>query len=140
MQPDSLIDAAMVVLEKELGKPYRWGGNDPIGGFDCSGLMIEGLKATGALPREGDWRSGDLAAQFPEAALPLQRGDLLFWNRGARIGHVEMVWAVYDDLVLTIGASGGGSATLTPQEAIDQDAYVKIRPAVRGWVKAVRPW
>ena len=30
-----------------LGTPYRWGGDDPLTGIDCSGLALEVLKAAG---------------------------------------------------------------------------------------------
>jgi murein DD-endopeptidase len=30
-----------------LGTPYRWGGDDPLLGVDCSGLVLEVLKAVG---------------------------------------------------------------------------------------------
>lgn len=131
-------EAAMWVWEQQLNQPYRWMGNDPNEGFDCSGLVIEGLKAVGLVSRKDDFTSWQLADLWPPA-LTIQPGVLLFWNRGKRIGHVEIVWQVIDDMVLTIGASGGGSKTDTLQEAIDSDAYVKIRPA-GPWDKAVDPF
>ena len=121
-----------------LGKLYRWGGDDPAG-FDCSGLMVEMLKAVGKLPRDGDWTAAQLATHFTPTA-KLKPGVLVFWTRGVHIGHVEMVWAVHGDTVLTIGASGGGSATLSDEAAIKANAFVKIRPLVAGWVKAVDPF
>lgn len=142
MPPLLLRDLALTLAEKELGKPYVWGGNDPISGFDCSGLMIEVLKATGRLPRMGDWNAAALAAKFPKITRPLEAGDLVFWNRGAppHIGHVEMVYGVYRDVVLTIGASGGGRSTDSREAAIAQDAYVKVRPITPGYVLAVDPF
>ena len=46
-----------------VGTPYRWGGNTPEGGFDCSGLVNYVFRdmANVALPRT----SRDLAAQGP---------------------------------------------------------------------------
>lgn len=134
----------LYVLEQNLFKPYLWGGNDPIAGFDCSGLVIEGLKSTGILPKSGDWTAEDLFNKFRHG-LPgfkdvteLQPGTLLFWdwnNVGKKV-HVEVVWHIIDGIAYTIGASGGGSKTDSLQDAIDQDAYVKIRPAAAGWVGA----
>jgi len=121
-----------------LGKLYRWGGDDPAG-FDCSGLMVEILKCVGRLPRDGDWSAAQLAERFPATAV-LRPGVMVFWNRGTGIGHVEMVWAVHGGVVLTIGASGGGSATISDEAAIRANAFVKIRPVVPGWVKAVDPF
>ena len=148
MEATSFREIALFVWERQLNEPYRWGGDDPLAGFDCSGLVIEGLKAAGILPREGDWSAEQLAnGVFREYARladvrSFTRGSLLFWNRGApaRIGHVEIVWAVVGGKVFTIGASGGGSAETSLERAIEENAYVKIRPAVLGWVACVDPF
>ena len=136
-------EIALAVWERLLFEPYLWGGDDPLAGFDCSGLVIEGLKSAGRLPREGDWSAEALASRFPAVpAEGLHAGCLLFWNRGTppHIGHVEIVWAVLGDQVFTIGASGGDSRTTSLPAAIAGNSYVKIRPAVAGWVRAVDPF
>ena len=51
-------------------------------------------------------------------------GCLVFWTKSLQIIHVE--FAITNDLC--IGASGGGSRTLTWRDAIKQNAYIKIRP------------
>jgi hypothetical protein len=43
-----------------LGLPYRWGGDDPIQGFDCSGLIVEVLQAVGLLPHGSDLTANGL--------------------------------------------------------------------------------
>ena len=116
---------------RDLGKPYIWGGNDPMQGFDCSGFVVELLKSVGILPRYGDWTAQGLWDKFgmfeynnPELIEP---GDLVFWHskrNSSRIVHVEILI----NKNLSIGASGGGSENATLQDAIDRDAYVKIRP------------
>jgi len=71
-----------------VGTPYRWGGNTPAGGFDCSGLVVYVMRrATGkTLPRtvEKMWASG---REVPaEDRLP---GDLVFFNTtGKEYSHV----------------------------------------------------
>jgi len=135
---------ALYLWEKELGKPYVWGGDDAIAGFDCSGVMIEHLKSVGRLPRKGDWNAQGLYNLFSNHTVyDPQPGCLLFWNRGSKIGHVEVVWKRLtmgaSTVLLTIGASGGGSRTITEQDAIDQNAYIKVRPAT-GWDFAVDPF
>ena len=150
-QPDSLREAFMVTVESFLNVPYRWGGDDPLEGVDCSGLVLEGLKATGMVPRDADYNADALLntvfAANPRVVQPqaLQRGMLVFWSQpGKPIHHVEIVWARYLHAggvrVLTIGASGGGSATVDRAAAVRQNAYVKLRRATTGWIAAVDPW
>jgi hypothetical protein len=141
-------DLVLWLAERMLLLPYRWGGDDPIAGFDCSGLVIECLRSAGLLPRDGDWTAAALRDLFagpgrerdipPSRALPA--GALVFWG-SPRITHVELVWRVLDDgTVLTIGAAGGGSATVDAAAAERQNAYVKVRPLRSGWVVAVDPF
>jgi len=106
-----------------LGKPYLWGGDDPMAGFDCSGFCIEVLKSVGALPLRGDWTAHSLSKLWPETYNP-SFGCLAFWGSSAKITHVEFML----DNKYSIGASGGGSKTKTVQDAINQNAYIKIRP------------
>jgi cell wall-associated NlpC family hydrolase len=109
-----------------LGKPYIWGGDDPIAGFDCSGEVIEILKSIGILPRKGDWTAEGLWNRFGRCEVKKPyNGCLVFWtNRSGKISHVE--YAINRELC--IGASGGGSKTKTIEDAIKQNAYIKIRP------------
>lgn len=128
-------EIAQKVAWSMLGKPYLWGGDDTIAGFDCSGFCIEILKSVGILPRGGDWTAQMLWEKFKahEVKAP-HDGCLVFWNNkaGDRIIHVE--FAINSDLC--IGASGGGSKTLTEEDAIKQNAYIKVRPwQTRGNVK-----
>lgn len=132
-----LRELALGLAERLLYTPYLWGGNDPLAGFDCSGFVIEILKSVGRLPRDGDWTAADLSLHWPQAATP-QPGALLFWAGGGKIVHVEMVYRT--DPLLTIGASGGGSATTDLAAAIKADAYIKVRPARSGWVMLVDPF
>lgn len=108
-----------------LGTFYSWGGDSP-SGFDCSGLVIECLKSVGALPRKGDWTAAALYHRFPIKPANGKAGDLVFWanQKGGKIIHVEI--CINGDLA--IGASGGGSRTRTRQDAINHNAFIKIRP------------
>ena len=109
------------------GKPYLWGGDDPIDGYDCSGFCIEILKSTGVLPRDGDWTAQSLwdGLKRGEVCKP-GNGCLVFWtnSKGDKVVHVE--FAINNELC--IGASGGGSRTLNKEDAAEQNAYVKVRP------------
>lgn len=108
-----------------IGLPYIWGGDDPVRGFDCSGLCVEVLKGVGILPRDGDWGAAALYDKFPHVAAPVP-GCLVFYGDG-KVEHVEWCY----NTSIAIGASGGGSKTQTEQDAIAQNAYVKMRPIAR---------
>jgi hypothetical protein len=128
---------AFYIWERCLLQPYRWGGDDPIWGFDCSGLVIEGLKGANKFHRDKDATAAGLATMYLPAPV-LRPGCLLFW--GNPIIHVEVVWQIVGGQPYTIGASGGGSSTRTQEDAARFNAYVKIRPARPGWVRAVDPF
>lgn len=146
MTPATLRDACLFLLEQELGIPYRWAGDDPIAGFDCSGLVQEGLRAVGILPASTDYSAHDLLnvafSDRPRITVPssVARGMLVFWPGAERIRHVEMVWAKVEGRALMIGASGGGPATTSLDAAVKSNAYVKIHPLAPGWIAAVDPF
>ena len=128
-------DIAIRAAERFLGLPYLWGGDDPMSGFDCSGLMVEVLKSSGILPRHGDWTADSLMRFGWTERTPNERelepGCLVFWGKThpvQKATHVEMVYAVIGTDIITIGSSGGGSITNTAQDAVKQNAYVKLRP------------
>jgi cell wall-associated NlpC family hydrolase len=84
-------DAANAVLFRAIalvGTPYRFGGNTPEGGFDCSGLVGYVFRdAAGvALPRTSG-EMGDLRARRLDRD-DLQAGDLVFFADGRHISHV----------------------------------------------------
>ncbi|MBW1812189.1 MAG: C40 family peptidase [Deltaproteobacteria bacterium] len=108
------------------GTFYSWGGDDP-DSFDCSGLLVECGKSIGVLPRRGDWPARGLYARWigNEVTIP-KAGDVVFWENKTKndIVHVEIIL----NSELSIGASGGGSRTKTRQDAIRDNAFIKIRP------------
>ena len=71
-----------------VGTPYRWGGNTPEGGFDCSGLVGYVFRdaANVSLPRT----TGEIA-RF-DASTPrrdrLASGDLVLFGKGKSVFHV----------------------------------------------------
>jgi cell wall-associated NlpC family hydrolase len=71
-----------------IGVPYRWGGESPRSGFDCSGLTMVVYRLNGLdLPRSSrqQWRVGRRIDRGR-----LQKGDLVFFatTGGSRISHV----------------------------------------------------
>ena len=73
-----------------VGTPYRWGGNTPESGFDCSGLVayVFRTQAGIALPRTSRAMA---ALDVPRIARDdLAAGDLLFFGRHHRVTHVAI--------------------------------------------------
>lgn len=123
----------MEITERELaldyawryvGTFYSWGGDDP-SGFDCSGFVVEVLKAIGLLPRGGDWTAAGLYEIFKNRVVNApQAGCLVFWHSNNKIIHVE----ICVDSERCLGASGGGRGTVTREDAIKHNAFIKMRP------------
>ncbi|UHQ21103.1 C40 family peptidase [Lysobacter sp. KIS68-7] len=71
-----------------VGTPYRYGGNTPEGGFDCSGLVNYVFRdmANVKLPRT----ARDLAASQGPRIAPerLAAADLVFFASGGAVTHV----------------------------------------------------
>lgn len=71
-----------------VGTPYRWGGNTPKGGFDCSGLVVYVMRRSlgTTLPRTVE-QMGTAGYEIAwEDRLP---GDLVFFNTtGGEFSHV----------------------------------------------------
>ncbi|HUL63735.1 MAG TPA: C40 family peptidase [Burkholderiaceae bacterium] len=74
-----------------LGVPYRWGGNDPANGLDCSGFVRHIFKTAAALdlPRQSEQMS---RVGHRVARSDLRAGDLLFFNTH---GHANSHVALY---------------------------------------------
>ena len=78
----------LVLAERQLGAPYRFGGASPEG-FDCSGLVlhVHGLAGL-TVPRTA---AGQSLQARPVQRADLQAGDLLFFSsrgRGREVDHV----------------------------------------------------
>lgn len=70
-----------------VGTPYRWGGNSPETGFDCSGLINYVFSETAGLSLP---RTTAGLSELPHAAPSgdLRPGDLLlFSTQGKRVNH-----------------------------------------------------
>jgi cell wall-associated NlpC family hydrolase len=71
-----------------VGTPYRYGGNTPQAGFDCSGLVgyifrdVTGVQ----LPRSAEAISELDAPKVSRAKL--MPGDLVFFRDGGKVSHV----------------------------------------------------
>jgi len=86
--PASAANAVLMRAISLIGTPYRWGGNTPESGFDCSGLVNYVFRdmLDLQLPRT----SKELAAyQGPRIARDrLASADLVFFSNGGEVTHV----------------------------------------------------
>ena len=108
-----------------LGTWYSWRGENPAG-FDCSGLCNELLKATGKIARKTNYTAQELFDLFKDKEVDKPSTGCLVFTRPEHgfIIHVEFCI----DEFHTIGASGGDRNTKTREDAIRDNAFVKIRP------------
>jgi hypothetical protein len=118
---------AVSIALQYLGVPYRWGGADPIGGFDCSGfamyvyaqLGIRLTHYTGSQFYEG-------ARVPPSELLP---GDLVFFEPSARGPQHEGIYV------------GGGQFVQAPHTGDVVKISSLAEPGYAfGFAGAVRPW
>ena len=88
--PSALRATVVDAAREMLGTRYRYGGNAPKQGFDCSGLVVYSYRQAGirGLPRS--------AHELEKRATPIavdaiQPGDLLFFRlRGVKTTHVGL--------------------------------------------------
>jgi hypothetical protein len=85
---DYLRNEIVATARKYIGIPYKWGGESPRTGFDCSGLTMVVYRLNGLqLPRSSraQWQAGK-----PIDHSQLQKGDLVFFatSGGQRVSHV----------------------------------------------------
>lgn len=83
----SLGERAAVIAVRQVGVPYRYGGNS-VDGFDCSGLVQYAYANVGKrLPRTTSelWRQ-----TRPVADQALEVGDVLFFNIEGKLAHVGL--------------------------------------------------
>jgi cell wall-associated NlpC family hydrolase len=75
----------------QVGTPYRWGGETPGVGFDCSGLVQAAYAAAGvALPRTAQEQYDTTTKLAPGD--PIEPGDLVFFGSGPNaVEHVGIV-------------------------------------------------
>ena len=75
----------------QVGTPYRWGGETPGVGFDCSGLVQAAYAAAGVtLPRTAQEQYDATTKLGPGD--PIEPGDLVFFGQGpTAVTHVGIV-------------------------------------------------
>ena len=114
-----------LILKRCYGMPYRWGGDDLLAGFDCSGFICELHRTFGMPPHTDTTAQGFFNYYRVMATLKARFGSLVFYGKSIiQITHVA--FALNDTMIFEFG--GGGSLTLTLEDAIRQNASGRISP------------
>jgi cell wall-associated NlpC family hydrolase len=105
-RPTPSAPRVIATAEDYLGVPYKWGGNSPNEGFDCSGYVKYVFARQGVLlPRTSreQARAGEKVATRVTA---LRQGDLMLFAERSTISHV----AIYagGGRIIHSSSSGGG--------------------------------
>ena len=118
---------AVAIAERYVGVPYRWGGVDPLTGFDCSGFTMY------VYAQLGISLTHYTGAQFYQGTrVPpdqLQPGDLVFFEPSRRGPQHEGMYI------------GGGQFIQAPHTGDMVKISSLSEPSYQfGYVGAVRPW
>jgi cell wall-associated NlpC family hydrolase len=112
------------------GLPYCWGGDDPMGSFDCSGLCIELLQSCGQFPHGKDATAQGLLNYFDRGGRATYQsvprfGSLVFYGKSTtKVTHIGFAL----DRFRILEAGGGGPHVKTLDDAIKYNAFIRIRP------------
>jgi cell wall-associated NlpC family hydrolase len=91
-------DQAVMFALAQLGKPYIWGGNGPVG-YDCSGLALaawtHGAGVTFARVADDQYHTAGVAVPITA----LRTGDLVFW------GTSQTDWTTVYHTALYVGGN-----------------------------------
>ena len=91
-------DEAVLFAFQQLGKPYIWGGNGPVG-YDCSGLAlaswVHGAGIGFARVADDQYHTAGASVAMDD----LQAGDLVFW------GDNQKVWTSVYHTAMYVGGN-----------------------------------
>jgi cell wall-associated NlpC family hydrolase len=118
---------AVAIAERYLGVPYRWGGADPLTGFDCSGFTMYVYAQLGISLTH--YTGSQFYEGTPVPPDQLEPGDLVFFEPSARGPQHEGMYI------------GGGQFIQAPHTGDVVKISSLSEPQYQfGYVGAVRPW
>jgi len=84
-----MIEEFLAYLERQEGVTYKVGGDDPVEGFSCSGLVCWGLRAFGLIEHSRHITCNAMAERFKNRIVTdaPRRGDLLLFGKPGDLTH-----------------------------------------------------
>jgi cell wall-associated NlpC family hydrolase len=124
-------DILWAYIQQSINQPYRWGGTNPIEGYDCSGHAQEVLAIFGYDPK-GDQTAHNLFAYLSNSnetdfiiSPDIDFGDLLFFGKNkSKMTHVSIAL----NSKIMVEAGGGSPKISSVFEAIKYNAFIRFRP------------
>ena len=86
----ALRDSLVSMARAQLGRRYRYGGESPERGFDCSGLVQYVLDAFGVSAPRTAAQQSRFGTEVVRDTARLRPGDLLTFGDGRRIEHIAI--------------------------------------------------
>jgi hypothetical protein len=106
-RPVKVMPAALVSTgERYIGTEYRYGGDTPSEGFDCSGFVQYVYARHGIRLERTALRMSEQGEQLPLSQSALRPGDLMFFADGSRVDHVAL-YAGRGRILHSTGSGGG---------------------------------
>ncbi|WP_230352924.1 C40 family peptidase [Lelliottia sp. WAP21] len=116
------------LLQRQIGKPYVWGGATPEQGFDCSGLVFYAFKPvlSRSLPRTANGMYQDRTLRHVKQD-SLRRGDLVFFNINQRPGADHVGVYLGEDQFIEAPRTGLNIRISQLSDSFWQDHYLGAR-------------
>jgi cell wall-associated NlpC family hydrolase len=115
-------DSLVAMARAQLGRKYRYGGETPERGFDCSGLVQYLLAAFDvSLPRTAA-QQARVGTEIVRDTSQLRPGDLLTFGTGRRVSHI----AIYIGAGRMVHASS--AARRVVETPVDRAPHGLIKP------------
>ena len=102
---------------------YRWGGNNPLIGVDCSGFIVWIMRQLGLFRSDEDYTASGLWQLYRSRRVKRPRkGTLVFYGK-TKVTHV----AICIDEGWCLSASGGNRNIKTLEQAQRAKAFVQLK-------------
>lgn len=128
--PSPQAAAAIAFAAAQIGRPYIWGGtgtNNPLNGYDCSGLTQAAYKYAGiSIPRVA---TAQYEASRKVELKSLEPGDLAFYGDSTFAHHVAIYLGAVHGTPTVLDAPRPGAVVRLDPLTAGGDLFAATRPA-----------